>query len=159
MDKANQNVLEPVGQRKRFSNEFKQQAVARLKECDNATALALEHGVRRNQLYKWAKQLEEAGPGKVLRAPGRPASGHGRGASRHWFPESANPVGGSIRHTNSASPDHAALSPAGGTAGGIAGLLSLRAKSRKGLHEARVGISRLHLAQRGHMVRVRHFDQ
>jgi transposase len=58
--------------RKRFSKAFKEQAVARLKETDNATALALELGVRRNQLYKWAKQLEEAGPDKAFKGAGRP---------------------------------------------------------------------------------------
>lgn len=58
--------------RKHFSEAFKKQAVARLKECESATALALELGVRRNQLYKWARRLEEVGPENAFKAPGRP---------------------------------------------------------------------------------------
>ena len=57
---------------KRFTKAFKQEAVARLKETDNATALALELGVRRNQLYKWAETLEKAGAEKAFNGPGRP---------------------------------------------------------------------------------------
>ena len=58
--------------RTRFTSEFKRMAVARLRETDNATLLALELGIRRNQLYKWAKQLDELEVGKTLKAPGRP---------------------------------------------------------------------------------------
>ena len=58
--------------RKRFTKAFKQEAVARLKETDNATALALALGVRRNQLYKWAETLAQAGAEKAFNGPGRP---------------------------------------------------------------------------------------
>jgi transposase len=68
MDENEPNPTTP----KRYPEAFKEQAVARLKATDNATALALELGVRRNQLYKWAKQLESAGPEKAFRSPGRP---------------------------------------------------------------------------------------
>ena len=57
----------------RHTKEFKKNAVARLKENGNATALALELGVRRNQLYKWAKDFELNGPEKAFKDPGRPA--------------------------------------------------------------------------------------
>jgi transposase len=67
MDKAKPAVTE----RKNYSKAFKKQAVAQLKETDNATALALELGVRRNQLYKWAQALEKAGPEKAFKGPGR----------------------------------------------------------------------------------------
>ena len=60
--------------RKNFSKAFKQQAVARLKETENATALALELGVRRNQLYKWAETLVQAGAEKAFNGPLRPAA-------------------------------------------------------------------------------------
>jgi transposase len=60
----------PIG-RKRFTKVFKQEAVARLKETDNATALALELGVRRNQLYKWAETLAQTGAEKAFNGPGR----------------------------------------------------------------------------------------
>jgi transposase len=60
----------------KFSDEFKRMAVARLRESGtNATLLALELGIRRNQLYKWAKSLDELAPGKCLKAPGRPLAG------------------------------------------------------------------------------------
>jgi transposase len=56
-----------------FTDEFKRTAVARLRQSEqNATTLAIELGIRRNQLYKWAKKIEEQGPGVPLRAPGRP---------------------------------------------------------------------------------------
>lgn len=59
-----------------FTPEFKLQAVARLKDCTNVSALALELGVRRNLLYKWAKRLEKAGPEKAFKDPGRPPAAH-----------------------------------------------------------------------------------
>jgi transposase len=59
--------------RAKFADEFKRAAVARLRESGtNATLLALELGIRRNQLYKWAKMLDSLEPGKSLKAPGRP---------------------------------------------------------------------------------------
>lgn len=61
-----------AGERKSFSSEFKKEAVARLKTTDNVTALAVELGVRRNQLYKWQKQADAAAAGATLRPPGRP---------------------------------------------------------------------------------------
>lgn len=44
------------------TSEFKIAAVARMKDGkQTAEALALELGIRRNQLYKWAKTLEKNG--------------------------------------------------------------------------------------------------
>jgi transposase len=61
--------------RAKFTDEFKRAAVAKLRENGtNATLLALELGIRRNQLYKWANQLDQLEPGKRLKAPGRPPS-------------------------------------------------------------------------------------
>lgn len=60
-------------QRQTFSKEFKREAV-RLLETSNkpATELALELGVRRNQIYKWQEQLRAKGkdafPGKGKRS-------------------------------------------------------------------------------------------
>lgn len=46
--------------RQRFSKEFKLNAVALLKAGQKpGTQIALELGIRRNQLYKWAAELEE----------------------------------------------------------------------------------------------------
>lgn len=63
-------------QRAVFTDEFKSMAVAKLREgTQSATALALELGIRRNQLYKWAKQLDVQAPGESFRSPGRPVLG------------------------------------------------------------------------------------
>mgnify|MGYP003525823812 FL=1 len=59
-----------------FTKEFKLAAVARLKDGrQTATALALELGVRRNQLYKWAKTLEQNGPEGGFKSRGRKPAG------------------------------------------------------------------------------------
>ena len=59
--------------RKSFSDKFKRDAVARLREDGvNASLLAVELGIRRNQLYKWEKALAASEPGAALRSPGRP---------------------------------------------------------------------------------------
>jgi transposase len=58
-----------------FTDEFKRDAVARLRVGgQSGTDLAIELGIRRNQLYKWAKKLDEQSPGEVFRSPGRPAA-------------------------------------------------------------------------------------
>lgn len=55
-----------------FSDEFKRSAVERMRDAGtNVTALALELGVRRNLLYKWAKALDARGPGTGFRGRGR----------------------------------------------------------------------------------------
>lgn len=55
-----------------FTLEFKRAAVERMQQGDtSATALALELGIRRNLLYKWAKSLEGTVPGQPLRGRGR----------------------------------------------------------------------------------------
>jgi len=60
-------------QRAEFTDEFKRMAVSRLRKKEqSATDLALELGIRRNQLYKWAKKLDELAPDQSLRVPGRP---------------------------------------------------------------------------------------
>ena len=66
----------PQGERRVFTKEFKRSAVERmLKDDTNATALALELGVRRNQLYKWAKLFDAQAPDSGFSGPGRlPAS-------------------------------------------------------------------------------------
>jgi transposase len=62
-----------MGKRVRFSKEFKLEAVRLLDLGQKpAVQLALELGVRRNQLYKWKEQL--AGKGTAaFRGPGRKA--------------------------------------------------------------------------------------
>ena len=49
-------------EKKYFSPEFKREAVRRLDEGDKqASQLARELGVRRNQLYKWKTAIETYG--------------------------------------------------------------------------------------------------
>ena len=62
-------------QRSKIANEFKHMAVQRMREGSiSQTALAAELGVRRNQLYKWAKALEDQLPGESFKSPGRPVA-------------------------------------------------------------------------------------
>jgi transposase-like protein len=45
-----------TGARRKYSDEFRQQALERMKTCDNVTALARELGIRRKWLYEWRDQ-------------------------------------------------------------------------------------------------------
>jgi len=57
--------------RQRFTKEFKREAVRLLEQGDKpATELALDLGVRRNQLYKWQEALRQRGE-QAFRGPGR----------------------------------------------------------------------------------------
>lgn len=47
----------------RYPNEFRRMAVERLKQCDNAVALAQELGIHRRLLYGWRDRLEAAETG------------------------------------------------------------------------------------------------
>lgn len=53
-----------VEQRKgqRYSKEFRQQAVERMKGCDNIVRLSRELGICRRVLYNWRDRLDETGP-------------------------------------------------------------------------------------------------
>jgi transposase len=60
-----------MGKRQRHSKEFKIEAVRLLDLGQKpATQLALELGVRRNQLYKWKEQISGKGT-SAFRGPGR----------------------------------------------------------------------------------------
>ncbi len=49
-------------ERKTFTKAFKLEAVRLLKEADKPAAqIAIDLGIRRNQLYKWRDQLESTG--------------------------------------------------------------------------------------------------
>ena len=64
--------VNPESQRRRYSKEFKIEAVRLLEAGQKpATQLALELGIRRNQLYKWQAQLARSGT--LHAGPGRPA--------------------------------------------------------------------------------------
>ncbi len=58
-------------QRKTFSKEFKLEAVRLLEQSDKSpNEIAIDLGVRRNQLYKWQSQLKEQG-GDAFAGSGR----------------------------------------------------------------------------------------
>jgi transposase len=60
-----------MGKRTRYSKEFKLEAIRLLDSGQkSAVQLALELGVRRNQLYKWKEQLSGKGEA-AFRGPGR----------------------------------------------------------------------------------------
>jgi transposase len=66
----------PVPRRRsKISNEFKHMALQRMREgIISQTELAAELGIRRNQLYKWAKVLGEQLPGESFKSQGRPVA-------------------------------------------------------------------------------------
>ena len=67
------NVAKPTRVRTSFSKEFKLQAVELLEFGQkNPTELAMELGIRRNQLYKWRDQLKSHGKDNAFNGPGRP---------------------------------------------------------------------------------------
>ena len=59
------------GERRQFSRAFKLMAIRRFDEAGNASALADELGVRREQLYKWSR-MYAAGGAEALVNAGRP---------------------------------------------------------------------------------------
>ena len=67
-----------MGQRKRFTPEFKREAVQVLERA-GAARLAQELGIVRNQLYKWQTELKARG---MADFPGTGAHSNGRRRSR-----------------------------------------------------------------------------
>lgn len=57
---------------KAYTKEFKVEAVRLMREANKpASEIAMELGIRRNQLYKWAEQLERSGE-LAFKGRGRP---------------------------------------------------------------------------------------
>ena len=57
---------------KTFTKEFKQEAVRMMEESGRQPSeIAMELGIRRNQLYKWKEQLSEKGD-EAFQGKGRP---------------------------------------------------------------------------------------
>jgi transposase-like protein len=48
--------------RERYSQEFRSEAVQRMKSCDNILRLSRELGVHRRLLYNWRERLDESNP-------------------------------------------------------------------------------------------------
>lgn len=62
---------EPQAKRTRHAKEFKLEAVRLLELGEKSgTQLALELGIKRNQLYKWQAELKGKGTDKAFRGPG-----------------------------------------------------------------------------------------
>lgn len=61
-----------MAKRKRFTPEFKREAVRMMASSDKAPAdIARELGVHRNQLYKWKEQLGNGGSRNASAVKGR----------------------------------------------------------------------------------------
>lgn len=59
--------------RKRFSAEFKRQAVELLETGGRSgTEVARELGIRQNQLYKWREEIKQKGEAAFKKSSGRP---------------------------------------------------------------------------------------
>ena len=58
---------------KTFTREFKLEAVRMMETSDRPSSeIAMELGIRRNQLYKWKEQLSKKGDDAFTRSAGRP---------------------------------------------------------------------------------------
>ena len=68
-----------MGRPRKFSDEFRAQALERMKTCDNVTALARELGIRRKFLYHWRDQaLGRVPASEASRKPKPPVEGRER---------------------------------------------------------------------------------
>ena len=65
-----QQMKKRMGRPRKFSEEFRQQALERMKTCNNVTALARELGIRRKWLYEWRNQASGRDPER--RSSGKP---------------------------------------------------------------------------------------
>jgi transposase-like protein len=52
--------------RERYSQEFRSEAVQRMKSCDNILRLSKELGVHRRLLYNWRERLDESNPAQLF---------------------------------------------------------------------------------------------
>jgi transposase len=63
--------VNPGRKRTRYTKEFKLEALRLLEAGEKPAAqLAVELGIRRNQLHKWQSQLRSKGPQQAFRGPG-----------------------------------------------------------------------------------------
>ena len=56
---------------RRYTAEFKQMCVERMKQCDNIGALAKELNIHRRMLYRWRDQLESVAKEEGASPPAR----------------------------------------------------------------------------------------
>ena len=60
--------------KRRYTKEFREAALERLRGCENIVALAKELRVSRRQLYRWRDELDPEIPGMELRGQSARAS-------------------------------------------------------------------------------------
>ena len=53
-------MSQKIGKWRKYPPEVRQQALERMKACDNISELARELGIRRKWLYKWSEQERDA---------------------------------------------------------------------------------------------------
>jgi transposase-like protein len=51
--------------RRKYTPEFRQEALKRMRDCTNVSALARELGIRRKWLYEWKERAAKTKPGSV----------------------------------------------------------------------------------------------
>ena len=73
-------------QSRRYSGKFKEEALKRMEECADVSALAKELGIRRKFLYLWREQLKQSGVAALWRVPGRPRQSGGVAARKKAAP-------------------------------------------------------------------------
>jgi hypothetical protein len=66
---VSQEVRRKVGQPRKYSLEFRREALERMAKCDNITQLARELGIRRKFLYKWREEARGPQPESAAEVP------------------------------------------------------------------------------------------
>ena len=67
----------------RYSEEFRREAVQKMKSCDNILKLSRELGIHRRLLYNWRERLDESNPAPLRsREPSARKSPNSSGCSR-----------------------------------------------------------------------------
>ena len=71
-----------MSKQRRYSAEFKLDAVSRMEHCKTITGLAKELGIRRKFLYQWRDQLRAGGQAALDRRRGRPPGSQSKAVSQ-----------------------------------------------------------------------------
>ena len=71
-----------MSKQRRYSAEFKLDAVSRMEHCETITGLAKELGIRRKFLYQWRDQLRAGGKAALERRIGRPPGSQSKAISQ-----------------------------------------------------------------------------
>ena len=71
-----------MSKQRRYSAEFKLDAVSRMEHCKTITGLAAELGIRRKFLYQWRDQLQAGGKAALEGRRGRPPGSASKAVSQ-----------------------------------------------------------------------------